>query len=164
MSFIPEDLELPGEAGGYMKLEKGKNKFRALSNTLRGYEWWTEDEEGNRSPERVENEKEIPKEYLDEARYFWAFAVWNYDAEEIQILEITQKTIMRPLLELIRNDKWGDPKDYDLTINREGDGFETKYTITPDPKAKLPKEIADEYKKMNIDLTALLEGGNPFAG
>lgn len=162
MGFLPKDYDLPGTSGGYMRLEKGKNKFRALSDTLRGYEYWVEDDEGNRSPVRVEDTEDIPKKYKGESKYFWAFVVWNYETENIEILELTQKTIMRPMLELIKNDKWGDPKEYDLTITREGDGFETKYTITPDPKEKISKEIADTYKETDINLTALLEGNNPF--
>jgi hypothetical protein len=37
--------------------------------------------------------------------------VWNLDAKKIQILEITQSTILAPLQQLIQNEDLGDPRD-----------------------------------------------------
>ena len=41
MAFLPKGYELPVSDGGYMKLEKGENKFRVLSEAITGQEVWT---------------------------------------------------------------------------------------------------------------------------
>jgi hypothetical protein len=95
-------------------------------------------------------------------KHFWAFAVWNYDTESVELLEVTQATIQSAILSLVKDEDWGDPKQYDIKINRTGDGFETKYTVTPRPKKDTPKEALEAYKETPINLEALFTGDNPF--
>ena len=60
--------------------------------------------------------------------------IWNYNTESLQIMEITQKTIMAQLLALINNPKWKDVKSFDITITRTGKSLETSYSVVPEPK------------------------------
>jgi hypothetical protein len=81
-------------SSGYMKFDKeGTFKFRILSAPVSGYEYWTIDKEPIRSKEypKVISDKIKPG---DKIKFFWAFVVWNFQAEEVQILELTQSTII----------------------------------------------------------------------
>jgi hypothetical protein len=64
--------------------------------------------------------------------------------------------------ELIHNEDWGDPRDYNITITRKGEKLDTEYTVVPSPKTEVPAELKRMYGEKNIDLEALYDGGNPF--
>lgn len=149
-----------------MKLEDGANRFRIMSSAVVGWEYWNEDKDGNRKPIRKHlNEQLLTSEIQepDKVKKFWAFIVWNYKEEAIQILELTQNGIKKSIQALITNKKWGSPIDsYDLVINKEGTGMTTKYTVQPDPKEATAKEIKEAFKEKPVDLEALFRGEDPF--
>ena len=165
MSFLPTNYEVPKTSnGGYMRLEKGTNKIRILSSAIVGALVWG-DKDGKPSPYRYRVGEPItakPKREGDLVKHFWAFAVWNYKEESVQILEITQRSIQEVIEEFCASDEYGDPKGYDITIKREGDGLETKYTVVPSPPKKTADEILKSFKDTPINLNALYDGGNPF--
>ena len=169
MPFLPEGYKEP-DTGNYMRLEKGENTFRILSDAITGMEYWKEVER-KRKPVRVREGEKIMMGDLEKddkgklvmPKHFWAFVVFNRGSEKIQILEITQSTIRRQINALYNNKKWGDPQEYDITITREGEGFETEYTVMPNPKEELDKGIQRLYKDMKINLEALFSGEDPFA-
>jgi hypothetical protein len=157
--FAPNGYELP-ESNSFMKFAQGKNKFRILSSLVSGYEYWTADKKCVRS--RTEF-TETPDIAIDEngkshVAHFWVLAVYNYAAESIQQLEITQKGIQKYILGLV-NDKesWGNPKGYDLVVNREGEGMSTKYTVTANPPKEMPADILADYAKANINLESIFD-------
>lgn len=159
--FLPENYTVADRSNGYMRFQQGENRFRVLDNPVLGYEWWIEDESG-RKPVRVPRDGKVPAEFSSSFKEFWAMPVWNYNKELVQILEITQKGIMKVVANLARNPKWGSPKGYDLVVDRQGEGLETEYSVTPEPKEELSKEIAQVYAVHNINLAALYEGKDPF--
>jgi len=170
-NFLPEDYDIPAGASNYMKFEEGTNTFRVLSSAITGWEYWTEDKEGKK-PNRVKKFEELPDEVKsatdnkDKARHFWAFVVYNQVTKTIQILEISQKTVMRDIKGLINNPKWGDPKGYDITVNKIKTGSESRdveYSTMPEPKEELDKEVVEQYKEKNINLSALYKGEDPFS-
>lgn len=153
-----------------MKLEKGDNVFRVLSDAIVGWEGWKDSK-----PVRWPNESKPHQDIImaldmDENanpprpkfKHFWAFIVWNYKQEQVQILEITQKRVMSDIENLIIDEDWGDPKEYDIKITREGDGFETKYKVSPKPKKAVSQEIVDAYEASSVKVETLFDGGNPF--
>jgi len=107
--------------------------------------------------------KQDVSEIGDEPKHFWAFVVWNYKDEKVQILEVTQKGIMKAIRNLVNDEDWGDPKNYDLVVTREGEGLETEYSVNPKPKTELDKGIQVFYKDLNINLEALFDGDDPFS-
>ena len=165
-NFLPEGYERPKSSGKYMRLEEGENKFRVLSPTIVGWEYWKR-EDDNPIPYRVKKEEDVPKKYIntsnwrEKARFFWAFVVWNYEAQCVQILEITQKTIQNAIEDLSDNEKWGNPMDYDITITREEEN-RTKYSVLPDPKEEVSEEIVKALDASTIKLEALFENKDPF--
>ena len=170
MTFLPSDYKEP-DTGKYMKLQQGENTFRVLSEAITGMEYWKEIKDGRR-PIRLHPNQPVPMAdlELDEEgnpkmpKHFWAFVVYNRNSETVQILEITQSTIRRAMMSLYNNKKWGEPKDSDIRITRSGEGFDTEYTVMPEPKEGLDEGILVIYKDMGINLEALYDGKDPFAG
>lgn len=174
MAFLPTNYQgIPSESN-YMKLEKGINKFRIVSSAVVGMEYWVTVEDKQR-PVRKHMNEAIPSNEIEidmktnepkPIRHFWAFVVWNYKQQKVQIMELTQKSIMRQIEAYANNEDWGDPKDYDLTITREGDGFDTEYSVIASPHKVLPKEVLETIKNTPVNLEALFakngRGEDPF--
>jgi len=160
--FFPTvDYKLP-ETSSYLKLTEGEHNFRVLSSAIVGYQYFNDDNKPVRSETPFDETPGIKKE--GRVNHFWAFAVWNYNDKKVQIMEITQKTIMAPMNALIRNPKWGNPKNYDITITRKGTGMQdTEYTLVPNPHSPLDDDIAEEYMSKKINLKALFVGSDPFS-
>lgn len=170
-----EDYGIP-QTGKYARIEEGENTFRILGSfrektAIQGLLYW-KTVEGKRKPIRVPKGTNIPASELeinkfgeiDQPKFFWAFPVWNYEAKAVQILEITQKTILRPLQRSIENEKWGDPREYDIIITRGKPDEKPLFSFSVNPKEKLDKGILKMYHDMDIYMQALYEGGDPFAG
>ena len=85
---------------------------------------------------------------------FWAF-VWN-DAQKVQILEITQSSIKSAIKAYVANKKWGDSKGYDITVKREGSGFDTEYTIMANPHTAVEVAAHKAYEARHPMRTATL--------
>ena len=166
--FQDKSYSLPTSgSGAYMKLEEGKNKFRMLSDIVTGYEYWTNDNKPVRQKEDWKGglPSDAKPDYNggpQKSKHFWAFVVWNYATEQVEILSITQKTVQKQMLAWYDNDEWGDPKGYDITITKSGQGRDTEYVVQPSPAKPLNPEIKKAYQSMTIDLDQLYEGGNPF--
>lgn len=175
-----ENYEMP-TTSNYMNFEEGDNKFRVLGSfaektAIQGIEYW-KTVNGKRNPIRLRknadgttpsvpmSELEVNKfGDLDMPKYFWAFPVWNYGAKRVQILEITQKTVLKPIQSYIGNKKWGNPRDYDIIVNQGKEGDKTVYTVTVDPKEEVEDSIIDSYVAMDINMQAMFDGEDPFAG
>lgn len=163
--FLPKDYNVPVSGGGYMKLKMGENLIRIMSNAITGFEYWSDETKPIRSKEEF---KETPNIKLDKdgnptkVKHFWAFVVYNYEAKDIQILEITQSTIQSAITNLVKDEDWGNPKGYDIKIVRSGEGFETEYAVSPKPARELPVEITKKFEEKYINLEALFGGLNPF--
>ncbi len=158
MTFLPEHEKQP--EGNYFKLQDGENTFRVLSSAITGYQYWNNDKKPIRLKEQPQG---LPEDIRVEngkpgaVKYFWAFAVYSYRAQKVQILEVTQASIQNAIRSLVANTKWGDPKGYDISITRTGMGMDTEYSIMPNPhtpfEASLPLP----------NLEALYSGEDPFA-
>lgn len=163
---IPKGTKIPSGSGQFAKLVEGKNKFRVLSDIITGWEGWK-----NKKPFRHPGDVcKIKTEEVDlnpngqpNINYFWAMVVWNYSEDKIQVLEITQKTVMGPLYELEQNTDWGDLKNYDIEINKKKEGDKTKYYVLGIPPKPLDNKIQEEFEKTDIKLDALFKGEYPIS-
>jgi hypothetical protein len=157
-----------------MKLEDGENRLRILSEIIVGTEYWVE-VDGNRKPKRVQPNVKIPMGDVTVNQFgnpsisaFWSMVVWNYSAKQVQILNITQKDIMKSMLAYKKDADWGDLTKYDLVITREK-GERVKYTVIAKPHRELDADIKKTYEGMEINLDNLYVsekfpyGGDPFA-
>jgi len=169
--FMPEIGGTSG-SGNYFRmtsLKEGPAKVRILSEAITGYEGWTENNKPIRSAEmrgfpegtkwRSENGKtESPK-------FFMAFFVWNHAAGKVQVLSMTQKTIMQQLTTLDEHPDWGDPRYYDVTLTRTDSGDKVSYSVQPSPVKPLPAEAEAEWERVQnecIGLEALFRDENPM--
>jgi hypothetical protein len=166
MTFLPDTYTVPESASGYMKLKQGANRFRILSPAITGFEYWNKENKPVRSKE---NWDLIPQDIkLDDdnmptsIKHFWAFVVWNYTDNLIQILEITQATIQRGLKIKIDN-REGKATENDFIITKTGEKLGTEYDIDVAEASTLKAEIEIAYKAKKVDLEALFTGADPFA-
>lgn len=162
---IPKGTEIPKSSGQFAKFQDGKNRFRFLSDFVVGWEGWKD-----KKPFRHEGQVcRITSDQVDlnqngrpNINYFWAAAVWNYNEKRVQVLEITQKTIMEVLKNLEESTDWGDLKTYDVEITRTKTGDKTNYTTVGIPHKVLPTEVVKEYEESKIDLRKLFSGEYPM--
>jgi hypothetical protein len=159
--FLPDGYEKPSTGGKYLKLQKGKNKFRILSSAIVGWLDWDKTAE-KPTPVRT---KEKPEKALNPNqgyKHFWAFVVWDYADSSIKIMEVTQATIQDSIIALSQDEQWGRPQNYDLIITKEGESLETKYTVMPSPPSEVSKEIIEAYVATPVNLEALFDNEDPF--
>jgi len=170
MTRLPNDYELKQVSvwgGNYFKISEEPQEFRIMTSPIIWYEYFKVLDDWKVKPVRQKEafvetpgirEDSKPKE-------FWAFAVRNHWAKRIQIMELTQKTVMKAIVELTKSKDWANPKEYDLSIVKTGKGKETKYTITPLPKSRFESD-EEEIKARNeanwIRLEALFDWDDPF--
>jgi len=170
MSFLPDNYQPPSDVGGYMKFVNGENRFRMLGGfkdtppgCVHGSVGWMTNDDGSRKPERIKPGGPVDNSRYDEkAKVFWACRVWSYANECVQILDITQKTVLNELVSLANDPDWGDLTSFDLTVHRSGEGKETRYSVTPKPKAELTDVIKMADADTPVDLFALFSGDDPY--
>jgi len=156
--FLPENYEAPQGNSGYMKFQDGENKFRILSKPIIGWLDWKD-----KKPFRFRFKDRPEKPMGDKPiKHFWAFLVWNYSADAIQVLEITQATIQKHIQDLSKDDEWGAPFYYDIKVTRKGKELDTVYSVTPSPKKDLSDEIKKAALEKSANLEALFEGADPW--
>lgn len=168
-NFFQDDNYKMPSTNNYCKFLEGDTTFRVLSSAIVGYEYWTAENKPVRSKipfDETPNIKMVKNDggqmVEDYPRHFWAFVVWNYKDERIQILQMTQKGIMEYVKSLVDNKRWGNPSGYDITVTRKGSGLATEYTCVANPHSVMEDHIAEAWSKCKIDLTELYTGGDPF--
>jgi hypothetical protein len=164
-TFLPDDYKVPSNSN-YMKFETGENTFRILSSAIIGFEYWNKDNKPVRSRtpwDEIPADIKPQKDGSIRINHFWAFIVWNYNESRIQILELTQKSIMEGIKALVDNKKWGDPKGFDITVTKVGEGLNTEYTVMPNPHSPMPDDAIKGMETKKITLAALYDGKDPFA-
>ena len=165
MGVIPENFSTD-TVGMYLRLTPGTHKIRVLGGAIDGQVYWTEDEDGNKKPIRKRMGENIPVGDLTEGstvKKFLAMPVWNYQTNSVQVWEVTQKSIQTALKRYDSDPDWGDLTGYDLKVTREGEGFDTEYSVTALPAKPAGKEVVAGFELCPVNLEALFEGGDPFA-
>lgn len=157
--FLPDEYKEPVSTGGYMRLEVGENKFRIMSPAVFGWEDWVDNKPLRYQFSRKPAKPSSPDRPI---KMFFAFVVWNYRLNAIQILHITQATIRKALHNLCQDSDWGEPSLYDLKIIKTGSDKETEYSLTPGAKNPLTQEQIRAFREQPIWLDYLFIGGNPF--
>lgn len=161
-TFLPEGYKAPSK--GYMKLQEGDNLFRILSSAIVGYEYWNNENKPirSRTPFKTTPDIKIKDGKPDPIKHFWAFCVWNYATDAVEILQLTQSSIKDNIQNLVQDADWGDPKKYDIKVSRTGSGLSTEYSVSPKPHKEVALEIKSAYEAKTIKLEALFDGKNPF--
>lgn len=172
--------------GGYLQLSKlpdgGSVRFALLTDEpLEGWECWGASN-GTNKPFRFAQEptyEEILLELGDfepregrggpgtaDVKFFIAVPVYSYDAGKVQVLSITQKSIIKELDQISQMEDYANLLEWDFTVSKKGTGLLTEYTVRPVPRKKGSQEHIDaawaEAKAEGFQIERLLVGGNPF--
>ena len=106
---------------------------------------------------------------------FYAFTVWNYAEEAVQIFEFNQSGLIGPIVEFLSDEEVdGNEEDYDMKVTKTktgNDPRDVRYTVTPlasgkRKQAATKKQINsafDELLDENYDISELFDPeGDPF--
>ena len=158
-------------------------RFALLSDEpLEFYEVWAEGPDGKAKPFRFASEPspdDLTLAFGDFTRrmnregsgpepikFALALPVYNFDAAQVQILQLGQKSIIREIDAISQLPDYDDLTAIDFSLGKEGAGLNTEYKVTPLPRKKgADKEIAaawEETRAAGFDLGRLLSGGDPF--
>ena len=176
-----------GAGGGYLnpsKIASGSSvRFALLSDEpLEFYELWAEGADNKAKPFRFAQEPspdDIALELGDFTRrqnregngveplkFALALPVYNYDASEVQVLNLTQKSLIRELDAVSQTEDYEDITATDFTLGKEGSGLNTEYKLMPVPRKKGADAVIaaawEDAKATGFAIERLLVGGNPF--
>ena len=172
--------------GGYLALSKlpdgGSVRFAMLSDEpLEFYETWGTCD-GASKPFRFDYEptpEDITAEMGDfepregrggpgtvDVKFAIAVPVFNFESGKVQVLQITQKSILKELDQISQMEDYDNLLEWDFSISKKGSGLTTEYTVRPVPRKKGSQEHIDaawiEAKDAGFDISRLLTGANPF--
>jgi hypothetical protein len=175
-----------GSGGGYLALSKlpdgGSVRFAMLSDEpLEFYECWGTCD-GASKPFRFDYEptpEDIASEMGDfepregrggpgtvDIKFAIAVPVYNFDSGKIQVLQITQKSILKEMDSISQMEDYAELLAWDFNISKKGSGLTTEYTVRPVPRKKGAQEHIDaawlEATSEGFDISRLLTGANPF--
>lgn len=172
-AFLSVDTvdEISKEASGngrYINPSKleGEKRLRFVGSGITGFSAWTLDKKPIRWEQKPE---ELPSNIAPDlggkisVKRFIAGLVYDYDAQDFKILELTQRTLMDQLFKFMKDSDYGDPTGYDIKISKTGEGKSTEYTLVAAPPKPLAKDVATAYESVNCNLYALYDGDDPFA-
>jgi hypothetical protein len=173
--------------GGYLSPSKlsdgGSVRFALLSDEpLEFYECWGTAPDGTQKPFRFDYEptpEDISTELGDytpregrggpgtaDVKFAIAVPVFNYDTGSVQVMSLTQKSILRELDAISQEEDYSELMAWDFTLSKKGTGLTTEYKLRPAPRKKGSQDHIDsawdEAKSNGFDLTRLLTGGSPF--
>jgi hypothetical protein len=175
-----------GSGGGYLSLSKlpdgGSVRFAMLSDEpLEFYECWGSangaskpfrfDHEPTEGDLKVEMGDFEPREGRGgpgtaDVKFAIAVPVYAFDAGKVQVLQITQKSILKEIDAISQVDEYTNLLEWDFSISKKGSGLTTEYQVRPLPRKRGSQEHIDaawiEAKAEGFDISRLLTGGNPF--
>ena len=176
-SFLPKDYILPDKSKQFLKLEVGDNVVRFLTRPLMGYVFFNNENkpvrrgvmEGDFTQKELEeqNAKKGKDGTFEGSRHFWLMLGWSRKHKAPKVIEITQISILKSLHKLIEDKDWGDPRKYDVNINRTGTGeLDTEYEVTPKPHKPIDESILKIHKELEekglLDLENIWKNEYPF--
>jgi len=95
-----------------------------------------------------------------------AVPVYNYESGKVQVLQITQKSVIKELDQVSQMEDYKNMLEWDFIVSKKGSGLLTEYTLRPVPRKKGSQEHIDaawlEAKSEGFDISRLLTGTNPF--
>ena len=187
---VIEQFENRKSAGGnYLNpgsLQEGeKTRITLLGDdSATGWEIWADSASGKRvalrfadQPSKADLQERckemdctIPNDAV--AKQFMAFAIWNYEAECVQVFQFSQVSLIKPFIDTLSDDEVGqEPHLYDFSLSVSGQGRDKRYSVTSLPgrrrKADVDQQISaawEEATSNGFNIRALLNGGDPFKG
>lgn len=175
--FNPDSsYKVPKAEGKYLQFAEGETEFMPLASPILGYAYWNTQNKPVRSAEPFE---ELPEDIRidpktnepEKIKHFWAFPVYDLTPGatiKVKVLEITQKTVMKQIVALTKNAKWGRPVlKYSITVTRDDSQSPVAYSIMPNPVTEVTQEIIRAWESTlnkGFNIKRLYTGEDPFEG
>lgn len=171
-AFLPGSYKVPDKSRQFLKLEIGDNKIRILTAPVLGFIIFDSNNKPHRKPFEdpfTEDELEaIAPKKNDEGKttapkHFWMLAIWSYNEKELKILEVTQASIYKAIMSLFQDEDWGDPRNYDISIKKEGSTKnDTKYSVVPKAPKPVPEKALEALGILTPNLDAIYQNEYPI--
>jgi len=150
--------------------------------SLAGYEVWGTNNEGKRvsmkfrtQPAREDIQTRAEEEGVslkgdEKAKGFYAFFVYSYEAEKVQVFQFSQASLIDPIIASLSDEEIGaEPHAYDFKLSATGTGMDKRYAAMCVPgKRRQPaveKKVTaawEEVQEAGADLSNLLVGADVF--
>jgi len=155
--ILPKGYEVPaGESNFFNKFPVGNTRFRMLSPVTLGWRYWNLENRPVYSRDKwavQPPDAKVDEENPWAPQHFWVFVAWIYDLESIQVMQVTQKKIMKGIESLLDNEKWGDSRTFDLIVERVGTSMnDTDYRVLPGPPTPIAVDIIAALKDVSVQL------------
>ena len=158
-------------------------RFCLLSDEpLEFYELWGEGADGKAKPFRFESEpspddialalgdciRRLNREGTgpEAIKFCLALPVYNFDTARVEILQLSQKSLIRELDGISQMADYEDILAIDFLLGKEGSGLNSEYKLTPVPRKKgadkVITEAWEDTRSAGFDLARLLTNGDPF--
>lgn len=158
-------------------------RFCLLSDEpLEFYELWAEGSDGKAKPFRFDSEpspddialalgdftRRLNREGtgFEAIKFALALPVYNFETARVEILQLSQKSLIRELDGISQMSDYEDILAIDFLLGKEGAGLNTEYKLTPVPRKKgadkAITEAWEETRSAGFDLARLLTNGDPF--
>ena len=106
------------------------------------------------------------------AKPFFAFAVFNYETEAVQVFQFSQQSLAAPIIDALSDEEVeAEASAYDFVISATGSGREKRYSALAVPgrrrKADVAKKVDAAWEAVlekGFDLSVITSGGDPFSG
>ena len=180
----------PATGGGYLNPSSidpdTPTRITILGDSsLGGYELWVTAADNKRKsfkfasePSREDmtdraNEEGITLKGDEKPKPFYAFWVWNYDEEMVQVFQFSQQGLIDPIIANLSDEEISaEPWAYDFKLSTNGlTGLDKRYVVTCVPgkrrQSKVNDQIEIEFEKImqaGGNLSNLLVGADPFKG
>ena len=105
------------------------------------------------------------------SKNFFAFWVWNYKEECVQVFQFSQQGLIDPIISNLSDEEISqEPWAFDFKISTNGlSGLDKRYNVACVPGKRRPEKINkqvhdafDEVMNQGADLSNLLVGADPF--
>ena len=152
---IDYKYEVPSD-NSFFSLKPGKNRLRLVTEpseviqheTKTDGKWGTTDCKGTGCELCTKGLK---------LRYRFAYIAIDRKDEKLYVLEIG-KSIFRQIIAYATDEEYGDPKQYDLTIDKEGEKLNTQYKVIASPKkSPLTEEELKLIKETELTIDSAYE-------
>ena len=161
--FLPPDYEIPKSPSNYTKFEKDTTtKVRILpsgttKDTIIYWEYFDERWEKAKPVRSIWEFKDTPWiKHWRKAKEMWSLKVWNYDLEQVQMMQIWQVSIKEAIIDYYMNDNYWNPLWYDIEIKRTWEKLDTKYSVIANPPKEFDQSLL-EWKDLEIDWAWFME-------
>lgn len=161
MGYLPQGYKELQPVKKYWKtseMKEGDTKLRIVIAPIAGWVYWKDKKPIRSTPgfkPKVVGDENQPKA-------FWTCYVWDYEREDLFVLEITQVGIIKALTGFAEDPDWGDFTKYDIKITKTGSLLKTKYTVTALPHKPFSDKLEDALEVSPVRLEALFDGGDPW--